>query len=157
MCTPMLLGLPLFDEAVAFGPWAHWVPRCLIGVAILALLLGIRRRVHAAAQMLLVPVFERQISAFKAPRTEEEAEARVRLLRRLSNTLVDLLYVITAYITVIAPLLAALDVVSLGWVTIVVVVLLLTAAVWYIYVFQRRVAPSIAEPAPAVSAEAATG
>jgi hypothetical protein len=121
--------------------------------------------VRAAAQMLLVPVFERQISAFKAPKTEEEAEARLRLLRRLSNTLVDLLYVITAYITVIAPLLAALDVVSLGWVTIVLVVLLLTAAVWYIYVFQRRVAPTSdvapaavvpepAAPAPATSADA---
>ena len=158
MMTPMLLGLPLFDEAVAFGPWAHWVPRCLIGLGILALLLGIRSRVRAAAQLLLVPVFERQISAFKAPKTEEEAEARLRLLRRLSNTLVDLLYVITAYITVIAPLLAALDVVSLGWVSIVVVVVLLTAAVWYIYVFQRRVAPpalEAAQPAAAATADTA--
>jgi serine/threonine-protein kinase len=154
MCTPMLLGLPLFDEAVAFGPWAHWVPRCLIGLAILALLLGIRSRVRAAAQMLLVPVFERQISAFKAPRTEQDAEARVRLLRRLSNTLVDLLYVVTAYVAVIAPLLAALDVVSLGWVTIVLVVLLITAGVWYLYVFQRRVAPaSSAAPSPAAAAD----
>jgi cytochrome bd-type quinol oxidase subunit 2 len=112
--------------------------------------------VRAAAQMLLVPVFERRISAFKAPKTEEEAEARLRLLRRLSNTLVDLLYVITAYITVIAPLLAALDVISLGWVTIVLVVLLITAAVWYLYVFQRRVAPPPGEPALTVTAEAAT-
>jgi len=157
MCTPMLLGLPLFDEAVAFGPWAHWVPRCLIGLAILALLLGIRSRVRAAAQLLLVPVFERQISAFKAPKTEQDAEARVRLLRRLSNTLVDLLYVITAYVTVIAPLLAALDVVSLGWVTIVVVVLLIIAAGWYIVVFQRRVAPAEVQPALVATADVGTG
>jgi hypothetical protein len=157
MCTPMLLGLPLFDEAVAFGPWAHWVPRCLIGLAILALLLGIRSRVRVAAQMLLVPVFERQISAFKAPRTEQEAEARQRLLRRLSNTLVDLLYVVTAYVTVIAPLLAALDVVSLGWVTIVLVLLLISAAVWYLFVFQRRVALPTPEVSSATGAEAVAG
>ena len=56
------------------------------------------------------------------------ARGSLRLLRRLSNTLVDLVYVITAYVTVIAPLLAALDVVSLGWVTIVLVVLLIVAA-----------------------------
>jgi hypothetical protein len=79
------------------------------------------------------------------------------LLRRLSNTLVDLLYVITAYVTVIAPLLAALDVVSLGWVTILLVLLLLTAAVWYIYVFQRRVVAPIGEPSPTVGAEVAIG
>jgi hypothetical protein len=153
MCTPMLLGLPLFDEAIAFGPWAHWVPRCLIGVAILGLLLGIRRRVQAAAQMLLVPVFDRQISAFKAPKTEQDAEARLRLLRRLSNTLVDLLYVITAYVAVIAPLLAALDVISLGWVTIVLFVLLIAGGGWYMYRFQRRVAPPQVEPGLTASAK----
>jgi len=104
-----------------------------------------------------VPVFERQISAFKAPKTEQDAEARVRVLRRLSNTLVDLLYVITAYVTVIAPLLAALDVVSLGWVTIVVVVLLIIAAGWYIVVFQRRVAPAEVQPALVATADVGTG
>jgi len=102
-------------------------------------------------------VFERQISAFKAPRTEQEAEARQRLLRRLSNALVDLVYVITAYVTVIAPLLAALDVVSLGWVTIVLVVLLIVAAVWYLYAFQRRVIPPAPEVSSATGAEAAAG
>ena len=107
--------------------------------------------------MLLVPEFERQISAFKAPKTEQDAEARLRLLRRLSNTLADLLYVITAYVAVIAPLLAALDVISLGWVTIVLFALLVTAGVWYIYVFQRRVAPPEAQPSATATAEVGIG
>jgi hypothetical protein len=139
----MLLGLPLFDEYTGLGPWVRWIVRGAIGLTILLLLLGIRGRIQAAARLLLVPAFERQVSAFAAPKTEADAQKRVLLLSRLADGLVNLVYVLVAYVVVLAPLLSALGTINLGWLTGVVIAAFVAASAWYLYSVGRDLtAPS---------------
>ena len=48
------------------------------------------------ARSFLTPLLERQISAFSGPPTEEAAEARLQLLERVSDGLIDVGYVVCA-------------------------------------------------------------
>ncbi len=120
ICAPTLLGLPLWESGAA-GSGLQWVVRTVIGAGILLLLIGLRGRAQRGARTLLVPVLDRQISAFYAPKTEAAAEARVQLLGRVSDGLIDLLYVVCAFVAVVAPLAGALaDNSSLSWLSTVV-------------------------------------
>jgi hypothetical protein len=152
VCSPMLLGLPLFDEYTGLGPWVRWIVRGAIGLIILLLLLGIRGRIQAGARLLLVPAFERQVSAFAAPKTEAEATRRLVLLSRLSDGLVNLLYVLVAYVVVLAPLLSALGTINLGWLTGVVIAVFIAASAWYLYAVGRDLTAPTTAPSESASA-----
>ena len=55
-----------------------------------------------------MPALDRPISALYAPRTEADAEARLHLLERVSDGVIDLLYVACAYVAVVMPVVGAL-------------------------------------------------
>jgi hypothetical protein len=126
VCAPTLLGLPLWESG-AVGSGLQWIVRCLIGLGILLLLIGLRGRARREARVLAVPVLDRQISALYAPKTEADAEARLHLLERVSDGLIDVLYVVCAYIAVGMPIVGALSGSSLSW--LITVVYLVFAAI----------------------------
>jgi hypothetical protein len=133
ICTPMLLGLPLWESG-AIGAGLQWVVRLAIGLAILGLLIGLRGRARQAARSLFVPMLDRQISAFYAPANEDAAEARLHLLGLVSDGLIDLLYVVCAYVAIVVPLVGALSASSnLGWLTTVVYLAFAAITVWLLY------------------------
>ncbi len=143
LCTPLILELPLFEGDSGVGSSIQWIARFLIGLGILGLLLSVRGRARQAGRALLVPFFDRQISAFLAPKTEQEAEDRIGLLGRAADSLVDTLYLLTAYVVIVAPVVGALDGTSLSWVTGVVYAAFLAALAWLVYTFVRRIRPSV--------------
>ncbi len=150
VCTPMLLSLPLWESG-AIGSNLQWVVRLFIGVGVLALLIGLRARAQITARMLLVPALDRQISALYAPRTEAAAEARLHLLERVSDGLIDVLYVLAAYIAIVAPLTGVLADSSLSWLTTVVYLVFAAVAVWLLYrVWRNAGAAGFATPAEPV-------
>jgi len=154
VCTPMLLGLPLWESG-AIGSNLQWVVRLLIGAGVLALLIGLRGRAQRAARVLLVPAFDRQISALYAPHTEAAAEARLRLLERLSDGLIDLLYVLGAFVAIVAPLTGVLGESSLSWLTTVVYLVFVAVAAWLLYrVWRNAGAAGFATPAEPLPASA---
>jgi Protein kinase domain len=151
VCAPTLLGLPLWESG-AVGSGLQWIVRCLIGLGILLLLMGLRGRARRAARALLVPVLDRQISALYAPRTEADAEARLRLLERVSDGVIDLLYVLCAYIAVVVPVAGALSDSEFSWLVTVVYLVFVAIAGWLLYRVWRHAGaaglgtPSTAEP-----------
>jgi serine/threonine-protein kinase len=132
ICAPTLLSLPLWESG-AIGSGLQWVVRLLIGVGILALLIGLRGGARRTARSLLVPVLDRQISALYAPRTEADAEARRHLLERVSEGLVDVLYVLCAFIAVVVPTVGALSESGLTWLVTVVYVAFVAIAGWLLH------------------------
>lgn len=132
VCAPTLLSLPLWESGEV-GSGLQWVVRCLIGLGILLLLIGLRGRARAAARVLLVPGLDRQISALYAPRTEAEAEARIELLERVSDGVIDLLYVVCAYVAVVLPVVGALAGSSISWLITVVYVVFAAIAIALLY------------------------
>jgi len=132
VCAPMLLGLPLWESG-AVGSGLQWVIRCLIGLGILLLLIGLRPRARRGARTFLAPLLERQISAFSAPPTEEAAEARLQLLERVSDGLIDVGYVVCAFLAVGLPLVGALSGSSLSWLVSVVYLVFVAIAGWLLY------------------------
>jgi hypothetical protein len=133
ICAPMLLGLPLWESG-AIGAGLQWMVRLLIGLAIFGLLVGLRGRARQAARVLLVPALDRQISAFYAPADEDAAEARLHLLGLVSDGLIDLLYVVCAFVAIVLPLVGALSASSnLSWLTTVVYVAFIAIAAWLLY------------------------
>ncbi|HEY1297115.1 MAG TPA: hypothetical protein VGJ60_28900, partial [Chloroflexota bacterium] len=133
ICAPMLLSLPLWESG-AVGAGLQWVVRLLIGTAILGLLLGLRGRARQAARVLIVPLLDRQVSAFYAPANEDAAEARVHLLGLVSDALIDLLYVMCAFVAIVLPLVGALSAnPNLSWLTTVVYVTFVAIAGWLLY------------------------
>jgi protein kinase-like protein len=151
VCAPTLLGLPLWESG-AVGSGLQWIVRCLIGLGILLLLIGLRGRARRAARVLLVPVLDRQISALYAPRTEADAEARLRLLERVSDGVIDLLYVLCAYVAVVVPVVGALSGSDFSWLVTVVYLAFVGIAGWLLYRVWRHAGaaglgtPSTAEP-----------
>lgn len=132
ICAPLLLGLPLWESG-AIGAGVQWVVRLVIGLAILGLLIGLRGRARQAARALFVPLLDRQISAFYAPANEDDAEARVHLLGLVSDGLIDLLYVVCAYVAIVVPLVGALSASNLTWLTTVVYLVFAAITVWLLY------------------------
>jgi hypothetical protein len=132
VCAPMLLGLPLWESG-AVGSGLQWVIRCLIGLGILLLLIGLRPRARRGARSLLAPLLDRQISAFSAPPTEEAAEARLHLLERVADGLIDVGYVVCAYIAVGVPLVGALSGSTLSWMVSIVYLAFAAIAGWLLY------------------------
>jgi ABC-type nickel/cobalt efflux system permease component RcnA len=133
ICAAMLLGLPLWESgAIAAG--LQWVVRLAVGLAIFGLLIGLRGRARQAVRVLLVPALDRQISAFYAPPNEDAAEARLHLLGLVSDGLIDLLYVVRAFVALVLPLVGALSASSdLSWLTTVVYVAFIAIAGWLLY------------------------
>jgi hypothetical protein len=156
ICAPMLLGLPLWESG-AVGAGLQWVVRLLIGLAILGLLIGLRGRLQQAARVLIVPVLGRQISAFYAPANEDDAEARLHLLGLVSDALIDLLYVLFAYMAVVVPLVGALSAsTNLSWLTTLVYVAFIAVAGWLLFrVWRQAGAAGLGQAGP-VAAEPAT-
>jgi hypothetical protein len=154
VCAPMLLGLPLWESG-AVGSGLQWVVRCLIGLGILALLVGLRGRARRGARALLVPVLDRQISAWYAPRTEAAAEARHQLLERVSDGLIDLGYVICAFIAVGLPLVGALAGGDLTWAISLVYLAFVALAGWLLYRVWRHAGAAGLGTASAAGAEVA--
>jgi hypothetical protein len=133
ICAPMLLSLPLWESG-AVGAGLQWVVRLLIGLAIVGLLIGLRGRAQHTARVLFVPMLDRQVSAFYAPASEDAAEARVHLLGLVSDGLIDLLYVLCAYVAIVVPLVGALSASSnLSWLTTVVYLAFIAVAGWLLY------------------------
>jgi hypothetical protein len=132
VCAPTLLGLPLWESG-AVGSGLQWLVRFLIGVGILALLIGLRGSARRSARTLLVPLLDRQISALYAPRTEADAEARWRLLERIAEGLVDLLYVLCAFVAVVLPMVSVLSESGMTWLITVVYVAFVAIAGWLLY------------------------
>ena len=149
VCTPMLLSLPLWESG-AIGSNLQWLVRLLIGVGVLALLLGLRGRFQFGARVLMVPALDRQISAMYAPRTEAAAEARLHLLERVSDGVIDVLYVLCAFVAVVLPLVGVLGDSSLSWLTTVVYLVFVSVAAWLLYrVWRHAGAAGFASPATA--------
>jgi hypothetical protein len=157
ICAPMLLGLPLWDSG-AVGGGLQWVVRMLIGLAIFGLLLGLRGRARRAARVLVVPLLDRQISAFYAPANEDAAEARVHLLGLVSDGLIDLLYVACAYVAIVLPLVGALPAGStMSWLTTLMYVAFVAITGWLLYRVWRSAGaaglgttqPTMRDPTPA--------
>ncbi len=154
ICAPMLLGLPLWESG-AVGAGLQWLVRLLIGLAILGLLLGLRGRAQQAARVLIVPALGRQISAFYAPANEDDAEARLHLLGLVSDGLIDLLYVVGAYVAVVLPLVGALSVnTRLSWLTTVVYLAFVAIAGWLLYRVWRHAGAAGLGQEGSVAAEA---
>jgi tRNA A-37 threonylcarbamoyl transferase component Bud32 len=155
ICAPMLLGLPLW-ESDAVGAGLQWVVRLLIGLAIFGLLVGLRGRAQHAARVLLVPVLGRQISAFYAPANEDAAEARLHLLGLVSDGLIDLLYVLCAYVAIVTPLVGALSSSGLSWLTTLVYLAFIAIAAWLLYrVWRHALAAGLGHEATALENQTA--
>jgi protein kinase-like protein len=154
VCAPTLLSLPLWESG-AIGSGLQWIVRCLIGLGILLLLIGLRGRAQRGARVLLVPVLDRQISALYAPRTEAAAEARLHLLELVSDGVIDLLYVVCAYVAVVMPVVGALSGSDFGWaITVVYLAFAAIAGALLYRVWRHAGAAGIGTPA-AVSASPA--
>jgi hypothetical protein len=152
VCTPMLLSLPLWESG-AIGSNLQWLVRLVIGVGVLALLLGLRGRFQFGARVLMVPALDRQISAMYAPRTEAAAEARLHLLERVSDGVIDVLYVLCAFVAVVLPLVSVLSDSSLSWLTTVVYLVFVCLAAWLLYrVWRNAGAAGFAAPVTAATA-----
>ena len=153
----MLLALPLWESG-AVGAGLQWVVRLAIGLAILGLLIGLRGRAQQAAHTLIVPVLGRQISAYYAPANEDDAEARLHLLGLVSDGLIDLLYVVCAYVAVVVPLVGALSATSrLSWLTTLVYLAFVAIAGWLLYrVWRHAGAAGLGQAASAAAPETAT-
>jgi hypothetical protein len=153
VCAPTLLGLPLWESG-SVGSGLHWVVRCLIGLGILLLLIGLRSRARREARVLVVPMLDRQISALYAPRTEADAEARLHLLERVSDCLIDLLYVVCAYIAVGMPIVSALSASSFsGLITVVYLVFAAVAGLLLYRVWRQAGAAGLGSPTTEAAAE----
>jgi len=155
VCAPTLFGLPLWESGTS-GSGLQWVVRLVIGAVILALLIGLRGRARSATRGLLVPVLDRQISAFLAPPTEAAAESRFHLLERVSDGLIDLLYLLCAFVAIVAPLAGALADSALSWLSTLVYLAFVAIAGWILYRVWRHAGAAGFGTAPSVSTAAAT-
>jgi hypothetical protein len=65
---------------------------------------------------------------------------------------VNLLYVLVAYVVVLAPLLSALGTINLGWLTGVVIAVFIAASAWYLYAVGRDLTAPTTAPSESASA-----
>jgi hypothetical protein len=154
VCSPTLLGLPLWESG-SVGSGLQWVARCIIGLGILALLIGLRGRAQRVAHFLLVPVLDRQISAFYAPKTEAAAEARLHLLELVADGLIDLFYVLCALVAVVMPLAGAFADSSLSWLSTLVYLAFVVIAGWLLFRVWRRAGAAGLGGGPATTPDSA--
>lgn len=143
LCTPTLLGLPLFvDEGLLGGTSLQWMARLIVGLGVVAILLGIRRRLQITARGLIVPVLDHQLGSLVGSDSEAQAGARLSALERASDGLVDALYLLAGYLAVVGPVAAALSD-GLDWLSLVVYGLFVLVVAWVIYKVVRGVAGAL--------------
>ena len=144
ICSPSLLGLPLFVPGTAGTTSFQWIARLIIGLGVLALFLGVRRRVQQAARPLIVPIVAQQIASFRPSASESEEAERRQSLGRSADALIDLLYLLVGYFAVVAPVTSALVLShNLAALSTLVYVLFVLAVVYVIYQLVRDFVPKL--------------
>jgi hypothetical protein len=134
----------LFEDYLLGSTSLQWVARLAIGLGVLALFLGVRRRLQAVAQAFIVPAIDRQLSSLVATDTEEREAARLQILAKTSDSLVNVAYLVAGYFTVVLPVTAAVTGYSnLNWVSPVTYAVFLLAVAATVISSIRRIVPAL--------------
>jgi hypothetical protein len=134
ICSPTLLSLPLFALDSSGSVSFEWVARLVIGLGVLLLFLGVRGRVRAACRPVIVPFLAQQLASIRPAMSETEENERRQSLGHSADALVDVLYLLVGYFSVVAPVASALaGSGNLSVVSTLLYVLFILAVVYVIY------------------------
>lgn len=144
ICSPTLLGLPLFVPGVVGTASYSWIGRLVIGLVILLLFLGVRRRVQDSSRPFLVRLLDQQISSVRRSQSEDEEKARRSALGHIADATVDLLYLVVGYLAIVAPVTSALAALgTLATLSTLIYIVFIVGVVWVLYRLVRDVVPTI--------------
>jgi hypothetical protein len=104
-------GLPLFGDNL-LGSSARSIAQPIVGLGAVVILLSIRGQARRAWRAVFVPVADRQLGSLITATSESEAGERREVLQRSADAMVDLGYLVVAYLAVVSPATAALANVS---------------------------------------------
>jgi serine/threonine-protein kinase len=156
ICTPTLLGLPLFSEDLG-STSLQWAARVVIGLGVLLLFLSVRRRIQSAGRPIIVPFVAHQLGSFRPAASEEEEEKRIQTVGRTSDAVVDLLYLLVGYFAVVGPATSALaQIEGLAQVGTAIYVLFVVTILYVLYQLGRDVVPALRPPPSAPPVAPAT-
>jgi hypothetical protein len=144
VCSPTLLGLPLFSPGIIGSSSLEWGARAVLGLGVLAIFLGVRGRIQTACRPFIVPLVSRQLAALRPSTSEDEETERRQSLGHSSDAVVDLGYLLVGYVAVVAPVTAGFAATSdLRWVSTVVYVLFVFVVVYVLYQLVRDFVPKV--------------